>query len=143
MYVELVDECKFTPYRLTFINKFGALQSVWMFKRSDVTLNVESEEYRAYTYSNGSYDTSKHQYRNISVSGKESISLNSGFYPENHNKIFKEMMLSEKIWIDYEDNLLPVNLSSKELSYKTSLNDKLINYKLDFDFAFDTINSVY
>ena len=141
--VKTIRESKQTPYRITFINKFGALQSVWMFKRSDLTLNVESEKYRSYTMSNGSYKTSEHQYRSINVSGKESVTLNSGFYPESYNKIFKEIVLSNKVWIDYEGNLLPVNLKSKELAFKTRLNDKLINYQLEFEFAFDTINNVF
>jgi hypothetical protein len=143
VYIETIDTCKYEPYRLTFINKFGALQDLWMFKRSDLTLNVESDNYRSYTYSNGTYDTSKHQYSNLNVSGKQSLSLNSGFYPELHNSVWTELVLSEKIWIYYNSKVLPVMLKSKELAYKTSLNDKLINYKLDFEFAFDTINSIY
>ena len=138
-----VTESKYTPYRLTFINKFGALQSIWMFKRSDLSMDIESKDYRSYTFSGGTYDISSHQYRTLVVSGKEKISLNTGFYPESHNDIFRQLVLSEKIWIDYEGNILPVNLKGKELSFKTSLNDKLINYKLDFEFAYDKINSIY
>lgn len=138
-----IRESKYTPYRLTFINKFGALQSIWMFKRTDLALEVESDSYRSYTYSAAAYSVSSHQYRNLMVSGKETISLNTGFYVESHNEIFRQLVLSEKIWIDYEGNILPINLKSKELSFKTSLNDKLINYKLEFEFAYDKINSVY
>ena len=143
VYVKTINENKYTPYRLTFVNKFGALQSVWMFKRSDLTLDIETNNYRSYTMSNNSYSTSEHQYRMLYVTGKQKISLNSGFYNENYNKIFTELLLSEKVWIYYEDELLPVNISSKSLSYKTQLNDKLINYKIDFDFAYDKINSIY
>ena len=138
-----VNETKYTPYRITFINKFGALQSLWMFKKSELALNVESKNYRSYTYASNAYEISSHQYRQLSVSGREEISLNSGFYPETHNEVFKEIVLSEKIWIDYEGNILPINLKSKKLAFKTSLNDKLINYKLDFEFAYDKVNSVY
>jgi hypothetical protein len=141
--IKTVDEGKYTPYKLTFINKFGALQSVWMFKRSDIKMNVESENYRSYLVSNGSYSVSDHQYRNFNVSGKESITLNSGFYTENYNEVFRQMMLSEKVWIYYDSKILPVNIKSKDLSFKTQLNDKLIDYKFEFEFAFDKINSVY
>jgi len=141
--IKTITENKYTPYRLTFINKFGALQSVWMFKRSDLSLSVESENYRGYLYNSGSYNTAEHQYKNFNITGREVISLNSGFYNEDYNEIFRQLVLSGQVWIDYEGNLLPVNIKSKELSFKTQVNDKLINYKIDFDFAFDKINSVY
>ena len=114
-----------------------------MFKRSDLSLSVESENYRGYLYNSGSYNTAEHQYKNFNITGKETISLNSGFYNEDYNEIFRQLVLSGQVWIDYEGNLLPVNIKSKELSFKTQVNDKLINYKIDFDFAFDKINSVY
>ena len=141
--IERRSECKHEPYRITFINKFGALQSVWMFKRSDVSMSVENENYRGFTGSSTGYDISEHQYRNYNVIGKESISLNSGFYTEDMNEVFRQVLLSEKIWIYYNEKILPVNIKSKELAFKTQVNDKLIDYKIDFEFAFDKINSVF
>lgn len=141
--VKTIFEPKYTPYSITFVNKYGALQSVWMMKRSDISINIESETYRGYLYNNYNYDISQHQYRNFNVTGKQTLSLNSGFYPESFNAIFKELLLSEKIWVYYEQKLLPVTIKSKELAFKTQVSDKLIDYKIDFEFAFDTINSVY
>ena len=141
--IERRSECKHEPYRITFINKFGALQSVWMFKRSDVSMSVENENYRGFIGSSTGYDISEHQYRNYNVIGKESISLNSGFYTEDMNEVFRQVLLSEKIWIYYNEKILPVNIKSKELSFKTQVNDKLIDYKIDFEFAFDKINNVF
>ena len=141
--IERRSECKHEPYRITFINKFGALQSVWMFKRSDVSMSVENENYRGFIGSSTGYDISEHQYRNYNVIGKESISLNSGFYTEDINEVFRQVLLSEKIWIYYNDKILPVNIKSKELSFKTQVNDKLIDYKIEFEFAFDKINNVF
>jgi hypothetical protein len=141
--IERRSECKHEPYRITFINKFGALQSVWMFKRSDVSMSVENENYRGFIGSSTGYDISEHQYRNYNVMGKESISLNSGFYTEDMNEVFRQVLLSEKIWIYYNEKILPVNIKSKELSFKTQVNDKLIDYKIDFEFAFDKINNVF
>ncbi len=33
--VENVEECKFNPYKITFVNKFGALLDLWFFKRTN------------------------------------------------------------------------------------------------------------
>lgn len=141
--INTIGENKHTPYRITFVNKFGALQSVWMFKRSDVSMSVENESYRGYLYNGSSYNVSEHQYKNYNVSARETISLNSGFYTEDFNEVFRQLLLSERVWIDYKNQILPVNIKSKELAFKTQVNDKLIDYKIDFEFAFDKINSVF
>jgi len=52
------------------------------------------------------------------------------------------MQLSEDCWIEIDSKTLPMNVSSSSLSYKTHLNDKLINYTIEVDFAFDTINNI-
>jgi len=52
------------------------------------------------------------------------------------------MQLSEDCWIEIENKTLPINVASSSLNYKTHLNDKLINYTIQIDFAFDTINNI-
>ena len=68
--------------------------------------------------------------------------VTTGFYPEEYNKLFKEMQLSEDCWIEIENKTLPISVSSSSLNYKTHLNDKLINYTIEINFAFDTINNI-
>ena len=76
------------------------------------------------------------------ANGKESITVNSGFYSEEYNEIVKQMLLAEQVWIDDGINTLPINLKSKSLRFKKSVNDKLISYTLSFDYAFDKINNI-
>ena len=52
------------------------------------------------------------------------------------------MQLSEDAWIEIDNQIIPVNITDSSFSYKTSLNDKLINYTIKIDFAFDTINNI-
>jgi len=52
------------------------------------------------------------------------------------------MQLSEDAWIEINNEVLPINISDSSFSYKTNLNDKLINYTVQIDFAFDTINNI-
>lgn len=149
--VRYIQECKFDPIQLTFINKFGALQSIWFFKTSSVSMKTKDDSFRRNTTSlaNGAgilpangYNLEDHQTKNLYKSGKETIKLNSGFYPEEYNEVFKQMMLSEDSWITYKGNVLPVNISDSNINFKTSINEKLIEYSIKCDFAFDTINSI-
>ena len=88
------------------------------------------------------YDISKHDIATLGVNGNERISINSGFIDESFNEIIKELMLSEQVWVDNGSSVLPINLNSKSLTFKKSVNDKLINYTMDFSYAFDTINNI-
>jgi len=140
--VNSVSECKYTPYKITFINKFGALQDVWFFLLSKESLSVKKEEFKRNTVIDGSYNISKHQNKILSKNGKEKVTLNTGYYPEAYNDVFKEMQLSEDCWIEVNSQTLPINVSSSNFQYKTHLNDKLINYTITIDYAFDTINNI-
>lgn len=132
-----IEECKHTPYKLTFINRFGAFQDVWFFKRTNLSLDTSKNEYKGGLFSGGS-----HQYKILNKQGQEKLVLNSGFIDESYNDVFRELMLSEKVWIEYDSQTLPINVSSASLPFKDSLNDKLINYTINVDFAYDKINSI-
>ena len=140
--VDNISECKYDPYKLSFINKFGALQNLWFFKRSNKQLSTKAEDFKRNTLSANSYAVDKHQKKNLYKMGNEKMDLNTGFYPEEYNEVFKEMQLSEDCWIEIDNIVLPVNVTDSSFSYKTSLNDKLINYTIKIDFAFDTINNI-
>jgi hypothetical protein len=84
--------------------------------------------------------------------GKESISLNTNYLSEEYNEVIKQLMMSEQVWLTRLDNpapdsnnletVLAVIPKTQSLTYKTSLNDRLVQYTVDFDYAFDKINTV-
>jgi hypothetical protein len=140
--IENIEECKYEPILLTFINKFGAIQKVWFFKNNSVSMSTEAKSFRRNTITNGDYSQIGHQYKNLFKHGKESITINSGFYPEEYNEVFRQIMLSEDVWIYYNDNNFPVNIKSSDIKFKTRIDEKLIEYKLDCEFAFDKIQNI-
>ena len=144
--VEILKECKYEPKKVTFVNKFGALQDIYFFKKSVQSMNVTKESYKSNILSSNSYSTTNHVYRDFNVVAKESITLSSGFLSEEYNEVFKQMMLSEKVWItnitDDGEQVLPINVKTGDITYKTSLNDKLVQYTIEFDKSFDTINNI-
>ena len=137
-----IPECKYEPYRLTFVNKFGAFQDLWFFKASSIQLSTQKESYQANTQSIGTYSINEHQKKVFSKMGSETMSLNTGFYPEAYNEVFRQFMLSEEVWIRYNNQILPVNVIDSGMDFKTSVNDKLINYTINVEFAFDKISNI-
>ena len=140
--VENIEECLDTPYRLTFVNKFGALQSLTMFKKSVKNMTTQVSYYKRNTIENAAYNLGDAQKSIVNKNATETLTLNSGFYPENNNDVFKELFLSDYVWIYYDSNEIPCNISSSSFTYKTSRNDKLINYTLDIEFASDVVQNI-
>tara|TARA_B110000285_G_scaffold203670_1_gene240005 strand:+ start:27749 stop:28738 length:990 start_codon:yes stop_codon:yes gene_type:complete len=139
-----ICEPKYTPYKLTFINKFGAFQDLYMFKKSAEKLEIKSDLFKRNTIANSTaaYTTSEGQRERYNVNGSSSITVNTGFVKEDMNQTIEQLFLSENVWIRYNNKTLPILPKTQSLEYKTVLNDKLINYTIDFDFAFDKINNV-
>ena len=136
------EKCKYTPYKLTFINKYGAYQELWMFANSKLILNTTEEKYKSNILTNGTYSTNDPQIKILTKNGNQKLTLNSDFYPESYNVVFEELFLSDKVWIYYKGQTLGVNINNTSFNYKTSLTDGLINYTIDVSFAFDTINNI-
>ena len=76
------------------------------------------------------------------ANGKESLTVNTGYYPEAYNEVVRQKMLAEQVWVDDITKVLPINLKSNSLQFKKSVNDKLISYTLSFDYAYDKINNI-
>ena len=141
--VENISECKYTPYKIIFRNKYGVKQELWFFKSSRLSMEVQREQYQGNTikdYRTG--DISSHRNVNFATIAKQTLTINSGFVPEEFNEIFKQLMLSEQVWIEYKQQVLPINVSNQTIDYKTRLNNKLINYTIDVEFSFNTTNNV-
>jgi hypothetical protein len=105
-------------------------------------MTTTEERYKSNILTNGTYNTYDAQIKLITKNGNQTLTLNSGYYPESNNEIFRQLFLSEKVWIEYKTKTLGVTIQTKNINYKTSLTDSLINYTIDVSFAFDTINNI-
>jgi hypothetical protein len=142
--VNNICEPKFTPYKVVFQNKLGALQDLWFFKKTTESFNVTDETFKRniINTSSVSYALNDTQNQRYNVNGKTRLSLNTGFIKEDMNQTIEELFLTENAWIDFEGNVLPIIPVSKSMTFKTSLNDRLTDYTIDFEFGFDKINNI-
>lgn len=141
-------ECgKYEKIRAIFYNKYGALQDIWLDKKSVKTLSTKDESFKAntldYSTTIPSYDTNTHTKQRFDVLGNERITANTGFVGECMNEPVKQMLLSESIWLEFEDlTVIPVIIKTSSQQEKTHINDKLIQHTFEFEYAFDTIQNV-
>ena len=159
--VKEIEECKYPVHKIVFLNRWGAFQDLFFFKKSVESLESRSENFNRsifqarqvyYTeregecdenYNYNVYSTTAHAKKTFNANATESISLNTGFVPESMNPYFEELMVSEYVWlIDENDVVYPVNLKDSSFTYKTGLNDRLINYTMNFEKSFDLVNNI-
>ena len=145
--VKTFDCSKYEPIRVTFVNKYGALQDLYFTRRSNESLNIKKEDYKASVmdFANFSYDTSEHQMRTLNLVGNDSITLNTDYIDESCNEHIKQLMLSEQVWMTRltdGEKVVPLKLKSNSLQIKKKVNDKLIQYTMEFDVASDKINNI-
>lgn len=159
--VQQIEECKYPVHKIVFLNRWGAFQDLYFFKKSTETLDSRSENFNRsifearqvyYTEREGECDTNynynvysntAHAKKTFNANATESISLNTGFVPESMNPYFEELMVSEYVWlIDDNDVVYPVNLKDSSFTYKTGLNDKMINYTMNFEKSFNLVNNI-
>lgn len=135
----ITDECKYTPIDMYFINKEGGQQSLTFFKSSVEDMRVSSEEFES---DRGQANLGFHQFTRFNVNAKSKFKVNSGFVDEENNEAFKQLLLSGRVWKLDNNVFVPLNLNSKSIEYKSRQKDRLINYELTFDYAYNEINNI-
>lgn len=150
--INRVDCSKYgTGNKFTFVNKYGMLQDIYFFLKHVKTLNRTTESFQRNiinTTGAVTYNVNSASKKHFNTEGTQSNSFNSGYYPEEANCMFEELLLSSYVWMTRPSTsgsgveVVPVMVKSSDLVYKTSLNEKLIEYTVEFEDAFDYINNV-
>lgn len=135
----ITDECRYDPIDIFFQNRDGAQQTMTFFKAKKESISVKKETFES---DRGQPLAGNHQFIDYNVNGKSSISVNSGFVPEEMNDTFNQLLLSERVWMLLDSVFVPLNVGTSSLEYKTRAKDRLINYEIEFKYSFNEINSI-
>lgn len=128
---------------VTFVNKQGAIQTINFFLKSTESISVQTSEFDSNTLkTDADYDIWQHQYKTYAQTGREKITMNTGYVNDSYKEVIRELMISDRIWVYKDSQTLPLNAITKEVTYKNSLNDRIANYTIDFNFAYDKINQI-
>ena len=137
------DECKYTPVAVDFINKWGAPQREIFWKASYKNFEASSTPFKAMP-SSVDYDTTQAINKIMNVNGKETIKVNTDWVDENYAYTLQEMLLSESMQLADATAGQPnaVKLRTSSIEMHKHINQKLINYTLEFEYAYDKLNNV-
>ena len=137
--------------KIIYINKYGAQQDLWFFLKETKNLARTNEGYKSNTItypsgSNATYNVQNAPNKVFNTQAKQTHTLSSGYYPEFANQQFEELLLSEYIWLSTVRKgsgiIIPVKVKTSSVAFKTSVNDRLIEYTMEFEEAFDYINNI-
>ena len=143
--IKRICEPVFEIVKVVFMNKFGALQEFHFNKKHMLTLGTTQENYESMLMGsqlNYISNNLPHQKYVYNKQGKETLVLNTGYVDDGQFETIKQIMLSEQVWAKIGTTVYPVNVNTSSLAKKTKINDRLVNYQLEFMFAFDVVNNV-
>lgn len=135
--VKPICEPKYTPMVCAFINNMGGWQFLTFFKAKTDSINVKGTDYKMMP-SAIEYNPAKGQVGSFNINGQQSLKINTGWIDENYSDIIMQLLLSEVVLIDDK----PVSVKTKATDLKSTLKDKMINYEIEFEYAFNLINDV-
>ena len=138
--------------KVVFINKYGVQQDLWFALKNVQNLGRKNENYKSNTLNDNSlsnYEIDNAPVKIFNTNGKKTYTLSSGYYPEWAVEYFEQLLLSEYVWIKVPirqepdtSQIVPVVVKSSSIQLKTKLNDRLIEYTIEFEDAFDYINNI-
>ena len=143
-----------TGVKIIFVNKYGIQQDLWFFLKNVDRLNRSNEKYNSntiVTQSNAaaSYEINNAPRKVFNTIAQQSFTLSSGYYPEFATQYFEQLLMSEYVWMQQENIEkrgafinVPVVVKTSSMTQKTSVNDRLIEYIIEFELAADYINNI-
>ena len=133
-----VTQCKYTPVKIDFVNKYGNFERFWCFGASFEYTDVEAKEHKRLQSSITSYNTAQGQMSEFNINGKSRIKVNTDWVDESFSETVKQLLLSEKILV----NGIPAKLNTKSIEEYKHINTKMINYEMEFTYNHYIINNV-
>jgi len=142
------DDCKYTPYRLHWLNKLGAYESFTFTKKSFTETNIIKSKYKktigsmtsATTYG---YAITDRGDRIFNTENKDTLYLKSDWLDDYEYILLQGLIESPEIYIEsilidsiQYDNV-PVTCVDNKFTSKTQLNNKVFNLDIKLEFCFN------
>lgn len=146
MAVEVACADRYTQFFIGFLNRFGAYDYIPALKAREDSATFERREFdNSYLTTAAlavSYTDTEGTERIFEANGQESITINTGYQPEDIWEMITDMMQSEKVFLVDGTNIVPLIPSSGDVAKQKHINNKLVNYTLAFRVANDLKNMV-
>ena len=117
-----------------------------IFKRSNKSFQTQTRLYQPQIGNwDGlrlTYEEDQTKYQRYVVDATELLEVNSDWLEEGYNQLIKQMMVSNEIYEvgssgsdNYNTFLRPLAIQTKDITFKTDINNKLIQYSFVFNYG--------
>ena len=138
---EIVCEQYYEPVRIAYKNRFGQFDFINFYKRHNNIFNTEQKLYQpqlgTWESSTLSYNQFQTKQQRYIVDSTETLQCNTDWLKgDGYNELMKQLLVADEIYWCYDqtNNLVkPLTIRTNSLQFKTGVNDKLIQYTIDFD----------
>lgn len=132
-------EQKYPNVRIKWKNRYGQwdyfnfdMVSKEAFSATKRTYQPQLGSWDGATLSYNGYDSSIENYVSDS---SQTLSVNTDWVSEDYNDIFKQLLVSDEIYVlknDSSGDVTPITINTSNIQFKTGVVDKLIRYSFDF-----------
>jgi len=138
---KIVKQCReYELIELAFVNKLGAMEYFTFNLVSKVRSNISRtviKEPLSFEYKIGDLN-----YQNINVDIFEEYTINSDFLSDDEALYIKELVESPYVYYLKDGLKLPIVITNNSYDLKTTLNDLLIQYTINFRFGYDKLSNI-
>ena len=135
----LICEPKYTPYQVSFINRYGVADFITFFKVSTEQGGFTNDSYKKSIYQDGFTTPSLQvgQYQDFNTNSRNTITMNTGWVEQDYADVVEDILMSESVAILLNGTWMAANPQRGSVDYQKEVNQKMINYTLSFDVAFN------
>lgn len=137
-----VEESCNNSSEVTYLNTFGFFENTCLTGSLKYNMQVNANNYQLFqtNFDNYAVEAEKQEFNK---NGIHSFTVNTNWKPESWNNILQQIMLSEKLLLtigndgtiqETQYTPFPVKLNTNQTQLFRHINDKLINYQLEFEY---------
>jgi len=134
------EKCsRYTPVRVVWLNRLGGYDAHNFNMKSIHTTDIKKDTYEqqhhdwtgfAYIYDKQSRGTTDY---NVALNKK--VTINTDYLSEDESVWMEDLATSPDVYIEEGNELIAVNIDPRRIQRKTSLNDKLMQYTFELNYA--------
>ena len=136
----LDQQCsKYEPVRLHWLNRLGGVDSFNFNLKSIDKTDVKRESYHQqhHTFTGFTYDYTKASrgQTDYDIQMTEKLTVNTDYLTEDESIWMEDLFTSPVLYREVNNELIAMNITGKSIQKKTSLNDKLMQYKFELNYS--------
>ena len=130
---------KYEPIRLHWLNSLGGIDSFNFNAKSTEDTRIKratySQDEHTFTGTKWEYGKESRGTTDYHITTQDKLTVNTDYLTEEQSELMKDLFSSPIIFQELNGSLIAMSGKPKKISKQTSLNDKLMQYTFEMDYA--------